>query len=174
VPGKALATMVIFMMSLGLGVSVGQILVHDIIPTFLSEKKAMEDEVAEVGKPVTERGDLFAEPTLDKKEKPFYETDEFVFALKFTHIHTFGMSLIFIFMGAIALLVDVNPRVHTLLIVLPFVGIIIDLAAVWLKLFVSPVFFWLHIPGFGIFGTIFAIDSILALWQMWGPRSVTT
>lgn len=35
---------------------------------------------------------------------------------------------------------------------LPFVGILIDIAAVWLKGYISPAFFWFHIPGGGLFG----------------------
>jgi hypothetical protein len=37
----------------------------------------------------------------------------------------------------------------------------------WLKLFVDPVFFWLHIPGGVLFGGVFAADAVLMLWKMW-------
>jgi len=36
--------------------------------------------------------------------------------------------------------------------------------------FIHPAFFWLHIPGGGLFGTVFAIDAGTALWQMWGKK----
>ena len=54
------------------------------------------------------------------------------------------------------------------LIILPFIGIMVDLASVWLKLFVHPAFFWMHIPGGILFGAVFAIDAVLIFWQMWG------
>ena len=78
------------------------------------------------------------------------------------------MSAIFILMGILVLFLDVSQRVRILLIILPFIGIIIDLTSVWLKLFVDPVFFLLHIPGGALFGTVFAADAVLMLWQMWG------
>jgi len=93
--------------------------------------------------------------------------DFFNYHLKFTHIHIFGMSAIFILMGILVLFLDVSQRIRIWLIVLPFIGIVIDLASVWLKLFVDPVFFWLDIPGGALFGTVFVVDSVLMLWQMW-------
>jgi hypothetical protein len=35
------------------------------------------------------------------------------------------------------------------------------------KTFLSPLFFWLHLPGGGIFGGIFIIVSLRALAEMW-------
>ena len=102
-----------------------------------------------------------------KKAQPFYKTDEFIFSLKFTHIHIFSMSAIFILMGIIVLFLDLGEKSHILLISLPFIGIIIDHASVWFKIFIHPAFFWLHIPGGMLFGAIFAIDAVLILWQMW-------
>ena len=93
--------------------------------------------------------------------------EQFVWTLKWTHIHLFGMGMIFIFMGGITLLLDMGSKVRTWLIVLPFIGVLIDILAVWLKVFISPVFFWLHTPGGGIFGTVFGFVSLRALWEMW-------
>ncbi|MES0446912.1 MAG: hypothetical protein ABUJ92_10235 [Desulfobacterales bacterium] len=176
---KVLVTMIIVMMSLGLSFAVGQIIVHDIIPTFSdSNKQMMPDEGGEMEKHSDSdmRGDLFSDASEDlftdvpveEKASPFYQTDEFIFALKFTHIHIFGMSAIFILMGMIVLFLDLSIKARIWLIVLPFIGIIIDLSSAWLKLFVHPAFFWLHIPGGTLFGAIFAIDAVLMLWQMWG------
>ncbi|MGW8325673.1 MAG: hypothetical protein ACWGNI_08185 [Desulfobacterales bacterium] len=170
--GKVLATMIIVMMSLGLGVALGQIIVHDIIPTFWSDRQHMTMDHAEMETQSDMRGDLFADAPLGKKVIPFYQTDEFIFALKFTHIHIFGMSAIFILMGILVLFLDVSKKIRIWLIVLPFIGVIIDLASVWLKLFVDPIFFWLHIPGGVLFGVVFVVDAILMLWQMWMNPSV--
>ena len=153
--GKVLVTMVIVMMSLGLGVALGQIIVHDIIPTFWSDSQQITADHAEMETQSDMRGDLFADVPVEKRVIPFYQTDAFIFALKFTHIHIFGMSAIFILMGILVVFLDVSQRIRIWLILLPFIGIIIDLTSVWLKLYVDPTFFWLHIPGGGLFGAIF-------------------
>lgn len=170
--GRALATMIIIMMSLGLGVALGQIVVHDIIPTFWGDDQNMTADHGEMKKHSDVREDLFSNVPVEKKVTPFYQTDEFIFALKFTHIHIFGMSGIFIIMGILVLFLDVSQRFRVWLIVLPFIGVIFDLTSVWLKLFVDPVFFWLHIPGGVLFGAVFVVDAVLMLWQMWMSSSV--
>ena len=168
-PGRIFVSMIILTMAVGLVGALGQIIVHDIIPTFWGEKKQVMTDVKGANK--FTRGDIFDTVPSEKKTKPFYKTDEFIFVLKFVHIHMFGMSLIFILMGAIVLFLDLSPGVRAWLIVLPFIGVMMDLASVWLKVFVHPAFFWLHIPGGGLFGLVFAIDSGLAFSQMWFKRS---
>ena len=170
--GKVCVTMIIVIMSLGLMLAVGQIIVHDIIPTFQDDGKHLSMSHGESKKHSDTRGDLFSDTPAEKKVTPFYQTDEFIFALKFTHIHIFGMSAIFILMGVLVLFLDVNQKIRIWLIVLPFIGIIIDLTSVWLKLFVDPVFFWLHIPGGALFGIVFSVDAVLILWQMWGNPDI--
>jgi hypothetical protein len=170
--GKVLATMIIVMMSLGLGVALGQIIVHDIIPTFWSDRQHMTMDHAGMETQSDMRGDLFSDAPIEKKVIPFYESNTFIFALKFTHIHIFGMSAIFILMGILVLFLDISQGIRIWLIVLPFLGVIIDLASVWLKLFVDPIFFWLHIPGGVLFGVVFVVDAVLMLWQMWINSSV--
>jgi hypothetical protein len=163
--------MIILMMAVALCGALGQIILHDIIPTFWGEKKQVMPDTSLSHKNKFTRGDIFGSAPKEKKAKPLYKTDEFIFVLKFIHIHLFGMSLIFIFMGAIVLFLDLSPGVRAWLIVLPFIGVIIDLASVWLKVFVHPVFFWLHIPGGGLFVAVFVIDTAVAVSQMWLPVS---
>ena len=172
--GKVWVTMIIVMMSLGLVVALGQIVVHDIIPKFQDGDKQLSMDHSKSENHTDIRGDLFSDTPVEKKGLPFYQTDAFIFALKFTHIHIFGMSAIFILMGILVLFLDVSQRIRIWLIVLPFIGIIIDLASVWLKLFAHPVFFWMHIPGGVLFGMVFAIDAVLMLRQMWGDPSKNT
>lgn len=83
------------------------------------------------------------------------------------------MSAIFILMGILVLFLDVSQRIRIWLIVLPFIGIIIYLESIWLKLFVHPAFFRLNIPGGALFGTVFAADAVLMLLQMWGDPDKT-
>ena len=105
--------------------------------------------------------------TSDAAPSAFYKSEQFVWILKWTHIHLFGMGMIFIFMGGITLFLDLSGKIRSWLIVLPFLGLWIDIASMWLKGFVSPAFFWLHLPGGAMFGAIFIFVALRALWEMW-------
>lgn len=65
------------------------------------------------------------------------------------------MNMIFIFTGAITLFLNLGPAARAWLIGLPFAGVLVDIGAMWLKGYVSPHFFWRHLPGGGLFGCIF-------------------
>ena len=183
VPAKALATCAIVAMSLGMAGALGQIVIHDIIPTFFMSGMHAEKESASAMQTTShvnqkdvhaqntqQRGDLFTDITIQPsapERPPIHKNEQFVWTLRWSHIHLFGMSMIFLFMGGVTLFLDMGSRLKTGLIILPFAGVWIDIAAMWLKGFVSPAFFWLHIPGGGIFVSIFVYVSIKALGQMW-------
>jgi hypothetical protein len=172
-PGKVLVTMIVLMMSIGMGGALGQIILHDIVPTLWGNEASTAQETGPIEETPAARGDLFAETTeVEKEATPFHQTDEFIFALKFTHIHVFGMSGIFVLMGVIVLFLDASFKLRTWLIALPFIGIVIDLASVWMKIFVHPAFFWLHIPGGMLFGVIFAVEVVMILREMWFSAAV--
>lgn len=179
-PAKALATCIIGVMALGMLGALGQVIIHDIIPTFYSQ--AADEETAPPpddphdgmdhspppqSKP--DRGDLFADLSAveNKSAKPFYRQEQFIWTLKWSHIHLFGMSMIFIFVGAVTICLDGGPTLRTWLVVLPFIGVLVDILSMWLKTFVAPAFFWLHVPGGGLFAAVFAYVSLRALWEMW-------
>jgi hypothetical protein len=180
VPAKALVTMIILTMAFAMLGALGQILVHDIIPTFFAEEGVVAKSARGVESPpqpqtsedTIGRGDLFDMETVEKKVvKPFYKEEQFVWSLKWTHIHLFGMSMIFIFVGAVTLFLDLSIKARTWLIVLPFVGVLVDISGVWLKGYISPAFFWLHIPGGTLFVAIFIFVALRALWEMWYQNS---
>lgn len=180
-PAKAWVTVTIIIMGIAMGGALGQIIVHDIIPTFFSERisgghtehEMKVSELSDEEAPerfASERGDLLEEPPLEEekmKGHPDNKSEQFIWLLKWTHIHLFGMSMIFIFMGAITICLDMSPKTRTWLVVLPFIGVLVDIATMWLKAYFSPVFFWLHIPGGGLFGTVFLFVSFRALLEMW-------
>ena len=170
-PAKVLVTVVILTMAVGMAGALAQIVVHDIIPKFgLSDSAPKTPEPTQAAPEDEERGDLFAslpESSPKKLQEPFYKSEQFVWTLKWTHIHLFGMSTIFILMGAVAVFLDIGSSVRAWLIALPFLGIWIDIASMWLKGFISPAFFWLHIPGGGLFGAIFVYVLIRGLYEMW-------
>lgn len=181
-PAKMLATAIILSMSIAMLGALAQIYVHDIVPTFYGENNLAETDRAHMhgnghmSEPELQsagaggRGDLFAGDAPINQATPhqsFLANEQFVWALKWTHIHLFGMSIIFIFMGAITLFLDLSLRARTCLIILPFIGVVIDIAGVWLKIYVSPHFFWLHIPGGCTFGLIFVFVSARAVYEAW-------
>jgi len=182
-PAKALVSIVILSMAIAMAGALGQIIVHDIIPTFFSpesaghlDKSDKSDQHASKESDLNSsgRGDLFSEESvqaLTPKDKPFYQTEQFVWTLKWTHIHLFGMNMIFIFMGAITLFLNFSIKTRTWLVILPFIGVLVDISAVWLKGYISPVFFWLHIPSGGLFVVIFAIVAVRSFWEMYGTRN---
>ena len=185
-PAKALVTVIILTMSIAMAGALGQVIIHDIIPTFFSGREgeglaASQPGVESKTEAGTEdisndsdRGDLFADAPIEdpssSEVQPFYQSEQFVWMLKWTHIHLFGMSMIFIFMGAIAIFLDISTAWRTWLVVSPFTGVLVDIATMWLKGFISPAFFWLHIPGGGLFGLAFMFVSLRALWEMWWLR----
>jgi hypothetical protein len=181
-PAKALISIVILTMAIAMAGALGQIIVHDIIPTFFSgqpsgdlESSDKNDEGGskERDEASSGRGDLFSEESVrpaTPEKQPLYQTEQFVWALKWTHIHLFGMNMIFIFMGAITLFLNISIKARTWLVILPFIGVLLDIAAVWLKGYISPAFFWLHIPGGGLFAIVFAIVSAKAFREMFGAR----
>jgi len=178
-PAKVLVTGVILTMALAMAGAMGQIFVHDIMPTFFSSSQ-MEHRGRESMPAVEQtddddadgrRGDLFAEDLTEMEaDKPsLLHSEQFVWLLKWTHIHLFGMNMIFIIMGVITLFLELGLRTRTWLVALPFVGVFIDIGAMWLKIYISPVFFWLHIPGGGLFGLVFVYVSIRAMVELWRP-----
>ena len=179
IPAKALVTAIIVILSIAMTGAMGQIIIHDIIPTFFSGSHpkghmgADEPVVNTTSEEDPSRGDLFAEEAVETESEKtaFHTTEQFVWTLKWTHIHLFGMNMIFFFVGGITVFLNYDVRLKTWLIVLPFLGVLVDIAAMWLKGYVSPLFFWLHFPGGGLFGLVFFWVSLRALSEMWRPTS---
>ena len=170
-PAKVLVTAIMLTMAVGMSGSLAQIVVHDVIPKFFSSESNVKTTEPTRADPETEeRGDLFDSlpvSSAEKSEEPIYKNEQFIWTLKWTHIHLFGMSTIFILMGAVVVFLDMGAAIRAWLVALPFLGIWIDIASMWLKGFFSPVFFWLHIPGGGLFGAIFVFVLFRGIYEMW-------
>lgn len=118
-------------------------------------------------------GRIADKPTAASDKNPFYKDEQFVWALKWTHSHLFGMGMIFIFSGGLNLLLDVGATFRTGLIVLPFAGIWIDIAATWLKGVVSPVFSGSASPGAGASARCSLMSPREPFGEMWiEPRGL--
>jgi len=180
---KVLVTATILVMGVALLGALGQIIVHDIIPAFFSEDMSAgqmetgrrdhdQTKDATVEESSSGRGDLFSDLVTEEKQpekQSFYKDEQFVWLLRWTHIHLFGINMIFIFTGAVTLFLDIPGRTRTWLVALPFIGVLVDIGAMWLKTYVSPIFFWLHMPGGGLFMTVYMVVSVRALFEMWFP-----
>jgi hypothetical protein len=113
IPAKALSTCIVLTLSFGMIGALGQVVIHDIIPTFQTSTASVEMSMSPTEhkkkRSVTsesiaapQRGDLFSElsqPVIKTKKTPFYKAEQFVWTLKWTHIHLFGMGMIFHFHG---------------------------------------------------------------------------
>lgn len=84
-----------------------------------------------------------------------------------SHIHLFGISFIFFFVGLIfSMAVGFKPWVKALIIFTPFAFLIIDIAAWWLTK-MNPAFaYFVIIGGFG-YSIASAIMLFTSLYQMW-------
>lgn len=176
-PVKVLLSSILLTLALAMVGALGQIIVHDIIPTFFGAEGMHHDsmETSKNKSPAHResdeaRGDLFGDDaTVQTEPQPesILANEQFIWALRWTHIHLFGMSMIFIFLGVVTVFLDIGVKVRNWLVALPFVGVVVDIVAMWLKAFVSPVFFWLHIPGGGLFAGIFLYVFCKGMAEMW-------
>jgi len=86
-----------------------------------------------------------------------------------SHIHLFGISFIFLFVGWIFAMAEFDCRWKIILIATPFVFLIVDVLSWWLTKY-FPVFAWLTmIGGFG-YSLASTIMIFTSLAQMWLPR----
>ena len=86
-----------------------------------------------------------------------------------SHIHLFGISFIFLFVGWIFAMSEFNARWKLILIATPFIFLILDILSWWLTKF-WPEFAWLTmIGGFG-YSLASTVMIFTSLMQMWLPR----
>ena len=84
-----------------------------------------------------------------------------------SHIHLFGISFIFFFVGAIFVFAKSVPIwLKGTVIALPFVSQIMDIASWWLTKF-DPMFAWLVLIGGSGMGAAFAFMWFVSVYEMW-------
>lgn len=83
-----------------------------------------------------------------------------------SHIHLFGISLIFLLTGAIFSLSRMNATAKLCILVLPYVAIWADIGSWWLTK-LDPVFAYVVIIGGGLMGISMAVQVLVPLWEMW-------
>lgn len=84
-----------------------------------------------------------------------------------SHIHLFGISFIFMFVGLIfSLAAGVPKYLKAGVIVMPYIFLLLDISSWWLTK-LNPNFAWLVIIGGGAMGLSFAFMWIVSMYEMW-------
>lgn len=84
-----------------------------------------------------------------------------------SHIHLFGISLIFLATGAIFALSETPVWLRVLLVVLPYLTIIMDIGSWWLTKYLAPAFAYVVLIGGVGMGLALAAQIFISLWEMW-------
>jgi hypothetical protein len=85
---------------------------------------------------------------------------------KVSHVHLFGISIIFFLTGFIIALSETAVWFRVLLIVTPYAAIFADVGAWWLTK-LEAVFAWIVVTGGALMGLALACQILVALWEMW-------
>lgn len=83
-----------------------------------------------------------------------------------SHVHLFGIGIIFLLTGAIFALSEVSEKLRLVIIVLPYVTIWADIGAWWVTKY-EPIFAYVVLIGGGFMGLALALQILISLWEMW-------
>ncbi len=85
-----------------------------------------------------------------------------------SHIHLFGISIIFLLTGAIFALSETPIWVRVFLVVVPYLTILMDIGSWWFTKYLDPAFFaYVVVVGGACMGLALAAQILIALWEMW-------
>ncbi len=83
-----------------------------------------------------------------------------------SHVHLFGIGIIFLLTGAIFALSGVSEKWRIVIIILPYVTIWADIVAWWATKY-QPVFAYVVLIGGGFMGLALLLQILIPLWEMW-------
>ena len=84
-----------------------------------------------------------------------------------SHIHLFGISIIFLLTGAIFALSETPIWMRVSLVVIPYLSIMMDIGSWWFTKYLDPAFAYVVITGGACMGLALAAQIFIALWEMW-------
>jgi hypothetical protein len=84
-----------------------------------------------------------------------------------SHTHLFGQTLIAGLLGLIFLFSSLREWPKAVILALPFVGTIVDIAGMWLTRFVWPPLAVLVLTGGSLFGVGYALIAGISLYELW-------
>jgi hypothetical protein len=89
-----------------------------------------------------------------------------------SHIHLFGISFIFFFVGLIFVMAKMDSvALKSFAVAMPFVSQLLDISSWWLTKF-DPMFAWLVIIGGTGMGIAFVIMWVVSMYEMWLMKPV--
>lgn len=83
-----------------------------------------------------------------------------------SHVHLFGISMIFLLTGAIFSLSETPSWLRVTIVGLPFLAIFADIGAWWVTRY-EPLFAWVVVIGGAFMGLALAGQILISLWEMW-------
>jgi len=83
-----------------------------------------------------------------------------------SHVHLFGISIIFLLTGAIFSLGEMRPAFRAAVVAAPYVSIWVDIGSWWLIKW-EPLFGYLVVAGGALMGVSLAAQIFFSLWEMW-------
>lgn len=101
-----------------------------------------------------------------RKAVQFDDGDSFADLARVSHIHLFGISLIFVMTGLIFSLSQINAAAKSWILALPYAAIWADIGSWWLTK-LAPVFAYVVLIGGALMGISLAMQILIPLWEMW-------
>jgi len=94
----------------------------------------------------------------------------FIQLARVSHVHLFGMSIIFLLTGGIFAFSAVPAKLRLLIIVVPYVSIWTDIGSWWITKY-QPGFAYAVLIGGGLMGVALAAQILISIGEMWikGP-----
>jgi hypothetical protein len=84
-----------------------------------------------------------------------------------SHIHLFGISILFVLTGAIFSLSATPLWFRVAVLVVPYLAIIMDIGSWWATKYYDPVFAYIVLFGGAFMGLAMACQILISLWEMW-------
>ena len=84
-----------------------------------------------------------------------------------SHVHLFGISIIFLLTGVMFALSDIPVWMRVLLVSIPYLSIIMDIGSWWGTKYLDPTFAYVVVVGGVLMGGALAAQIFVSLWQMW-------
>jgi len=84
-----------------------------------------------------------------------------------SHIHLFGISILFLLTGAIFSLSETPIWFRVSVLIIPYLAIIMDIGSWWATKYYDPVFAYIVLFGGAFMGLAMACQILISLWEMW-------
>lgn len=83
------------------------------------------------------------------------------------HVHLFGLSLVFFLVCLLFVFTSLPEKVKAFLVSMPFIGMFVDFAGLWLTVFSHAFFGWFSLVFGGVMAISFFIIIGRPLYEMW-------